>query len=188
MDKNPKTAQWLRYLMYASIVSIVEYLLNFIGLSGLIRWISPVVNGVTVYLLFMLAGVNVRYKYAAGFYAAALVGGLIGGTGLSLVASVCGIVAQYQEYHAHGELIGEKEPKLADKWNTLFGLEIVVTLVGALLGGLVVGILTASLNIDENTMALMITVLVAVLGLGLKLLYLNYLKKTIGLVDTETVM
>jgi hypothetical protein len=186
-ENRNNTTKWLQYLLYVGIAALVNSLLGILGLSGLSRWIGLAVNGVTVYLLFMLAGSNPRYKTAAIFYAIALASGFISNLILGLVRSVCGIVAQYQEYHAHGELIEEQDPKLADKWGSLFGLEIAVTFVGILLTGLVVGVLAAVTNMSEAAITPIVTVFVAVMGVGLNLLYLSYLKRTIALLETEVV-
>jgi hypothetical protein len=106
---------------------------------------------------------------------------------VSLAGSVCGIVAQYQEYHAHGELIEQRDPKLADQWNTLFGLEIALTFVGILLTGLVVGILAAVTNMSEAVITPIVTIFIAVLAAALRVLYLSYLKRTIALLENGIV-
>ena len=189
MNENRNdTVKWLRYLLYVGIAALVNSLLGFCGLSGLSRWIGLAVSGATVYLLFMLAGSNPRYKTAAICYAVALAGGLISNAIVGLAGSICGMVATYQEYHAHGELIEERDPKLADKWNTLFGLEIALTFVGILLMGLLVGLLAAATSMSEAAIVPIITIIVAVLGVGLNLLYLNYLKRTIALLESEIVV
>lgn len=188
MNENRNdTTKWLQYLLYVGIASLVNSLLGIFGLGGLSRWIGLVVNGATIYLLFMLAGSNPRYKTAAIFFAVALVSGLISNVILGLVGSICGIVAQYQEYHAHGELIEERDPKLADQWGTLFGLEILVSIVAVLLTGLVVGVLAAATNISEAAILPVATILVAALGIALNALYLSYLNRTIKLLENEFV-
>jgi hypothetical protein len=170
-----------------SIAALVNSLLGICGLESLSRWIGLAISAATVYLLFMLAGSNSRYKTAAIFYAVALAGGLIGNAIVSLAGSVCGIVAQYQEYHAHGELIEQRDPKLADQWNTLFGLEIALTFVGILLTGLVVGILAAVTNMSEAVITPIVTIFIAVLAAALRVLYLSYLKRTIALLENGIV-
>ena len=184
-ENRHDTIKWLQYLLYVGIAALVNSLLGIFGLDGLSRWIGYAISGATVYLLFMLAGSNSRYKTAAIFYAVALGTNLISSVALSLVGSICGIVAQYQQYHAHGELIEERDPKLADSWNTLFGMEIAVTFIGILLTGLFVGILAAATNLEEAVIVPIVTILVAVLGVGLSLLYLSYLKRTIQVLETE---
>lgn len=187
MNEN-NTTKWLNYLLYVAIAALVNSLLGLIGLSGLSRWIGLAISAATVYLLFMLAGSNPRYKTAAICYAVALAAGLINNAVVGLAGSVCGIVAAYQEYHAHGELIAERDPKLADKWNTLFGLEIALTFVGILLMGLLVGLLAAATSMSEAAIVPIVTIIVAVLGVALEALYLSYLKRTIALLETEAMV
>ena len=185
MTENNNTTKWLQYLLYVGIAALVNSLLGIVGLSALARWIGLAINAATVYLLFMLVGANPRYKTAAICYAVALAGGLTSNAIVGLAGSICGIVAAYQEYHAHGELIEERDPKLADKWNSLFGLELALTFVGILLMGLLAGLLVAVTNMSEATVVPIITIIVAVLGVGLNLLYLSYLKRTIALLESE---
>ena len=188
MNENVNSpVKWLQYLLYVGIASLVSSLLGIFGLSAMSRWIGLAISAATVYLLFQLAAANPRYKTAAIFYAVALAGGLISNAILGLVGSICGIVAQYQEYHAHGELIEEQDPKLADQWGTLFGLEILVSIVAVLLTGLVVGILAAATNISEAAILPVATILVAALGIALNALYLSYLNRTIKLLENEFV-
>ena len=187
-ENRNNTVQWLQYLLYVAIATLINSLLGLLGLNGLSHWVNLAISGATVYLMFMLAGSNPRYKTAAICYAVALAGGLISNAIVGLAGSICGIVATYQEYHAHGELIGERDPKLADKWNSLFGLELALTFVGVLLMGLLVGLLVAATNMSEAAVVPIITIIVAVLGVGLNLLYLSYLKRTIALLESEIVV
>ena len=185
MNEHTNTTKWLQYLYYVALVSLIITVLGIIGLSGLTRWIGLAINAATIYLLFQLTGANPRYKTSAIFYVAALAAGFINNALLGLVGSICGLVAQYQEYHAHGELIEEKDPKLADKWNSLFALELAVTFVGILLTGLLVGSLAAITKLDVAWITVIITVIIAAMGVGLSLLYLRYMKNTIALLEQE---
>ena len=166
MNEHTNTTKWLQYLYYVALVSLIVTVLGIIGLSGLTRWIGLAINAATIYLLLQLTGANPRYKTSAIFYVVALAAGFINSALLGLVGSICGLVAQYQEYHAHGELIEEKDPKLADKWNSLFGLELALTFVGILLMGLLAGLLVAVTNMSEATVVPIITIIVAVLGVS----------------------
>ena len=186
MNEHTNTTKWLQYMYYAALASLISSVLSIIGLSGLTRWITLAINAATVYLLFQLVSANPRYKTAAIFYAVALAAGLISSTILSLVGSICGIVASYQEYHAHGELIEEKDPKLADKWHSLFALELAVAGLGIVLSGLLLGTLMAITQLSEALIVSIIAVILAAMGLGLSLLYLRYMKSTIALLEQET--
>ena len=175
--------KWLRYLLYVGIAALVNSLLGIFGLSGLSQWLGLAISAATAYLLFMLAGSNPRYKTAAIFYAVALAAGFISNVILGLVGSVCGIVAQYQEYHAHGELIEEREPKLADRWNSLFWLQFALGVVVVGLTSVLVTALVMAANMDEAVVTVIAAVIAGVLGIGLSALYLSYLNRTIKLLE-----
>ena len=185
MNENRNdTAKWLQYLLYVGIAPLVNSLLGIFGLPGL-GWILFACNAAAVYLLLQLAGSNPRYKTAAIFYAVSLAGSLIGNVFLNLAISVCSIIGQYQEYHAHGELIAARDSKLSDNWNTLFGMQIALSVIAVLLTGLVAGILAALTNMSVDAVTPIVTVLVAVLSAGLRALYLVYLSRTVKLLAAE---
>ncbi len=187
-ENRNDTPKWLQYLLYVGVAALVNSLLGIFGLSGLSRWIGLAVNAATIYLLLMLAGSNPRYKTAAIFYAVALVSGFISNAILGLVGSICGIVAQYQEYDAHGELIQARDPKLADKWTGLFWLQFALSMVMVLLTSVLVAALVMATNLSEAVVAPIVTVIAAALGVGLHALYLCYLKRTIKLLENESVV
>ena len=106
---------------------------------------------------------------------------------VSLAGSVCGIVAQYQEYHAHGELISQKDPKLADKWNSLFWLELAVIVITTLLSSVLLSALVMAAGMEETAVTALVVAIVAAVTLLMKLLYLRYLNRTTKLLETEVV-
>ena len=188
-ENRTETTKWLRYLMYVGIAALVNIILvNIPSISRLTGWISLAISAATVYLLFMLAGNNPRYKTAAIFCAVALVGGLIPITIVSLACSVCGIVAQYQEYHAHSELIEAQDPKLAGQWNTLFWLEFAVSIIAVLLSSVIVTALVMAAGMEEAAVTAIVVAIVAAVTLLMKLLYLSYLNRTIRLLENEIVV
>jgi hypothetical protein len=186
-ENRTETTKWLQYLLYVGIAALVNTILvNIPIISGLTGWISLAISAATAFLLFKLTESNPRYKTAAVCYTVALIGGLIPIVIVSLACSVCSIVAQYQEYHAHGELIEEKDPKLADQWNSLFWLEFAVIIIATLLSTVLVTALVMAAGMEEAAVTAIVVAVVAAVTLLMKLLYLSYLNRTIKLVGTET--
>lgn len=189
MNENVNSpAKWLRYLLYVGIASVIEYLLGASLLGNLSRWIGYALSGASIYLLYQLMGANARYQKSVIFYGAALVVNILGFKVLSLVGSICAIVAQYLEYHAHSELVAARDPELAGKWNSLFWIQFVVELIGGLVVSMLVGIVAASGEVDSAPVIAIATVAIAFITPVLKLLYLIYLSRTIKVVETEFVV
>ena len=188
MNENANSpAMWLRYLLYAGIAAMANSLLGLFLPGKLSTWIGLAVSAATVYLLYRLISENARYKTAALCSGATLIIGVLNITVLGLAASILAIVAQYQEYHAHGELIAEKDSRLADKWGSLFWLQFGVELIVILLTAVFVGVLVAASGMDAAVVTAMVTVVAAILSVVLKVLYLSYLKRTIALLENEVV-
>ncbi len=188
MNQHTDTVKWLKYLLYVGIAALVNSLLGIFGLGGLSRWIGLALGAATLYLMFRLIGSNGRYQKAVLFSGVSLVISLLNIQLVALAGSICAIVGQYQEYLAHGELIADRDPKLAEKWSGLFWLQFGVELITVLLMGLIVGILVAAANMEAAVVTALITVIAAVLSVILKVLYLSYLKKTIALLESESVV
>ena len=188
MNEHTDIVKWLKYLRYVGIAALVHTILvNIPVMSGLTGWTSLAISAATVFLMFKLMGVNSRYKTAAVCYAVSLIGGCISMAIVSLAGSVCGIVAQYQEYHAHGELISQKDPKLADKWNSLFWLELAVIVITTLLSSVLLSALVMAAGMEETAVTALVVAIVAAVTLLMKLLYLRYLNRTTKLLETEVV-
>ncbi len=183
------TVKWLQYLLYAGFAALVNSLIGYTALlSSLTRWVGLAINAGSIYLLLQLAKANGRYRSAALFSAVSLVCGQIGGASLILVCSVCGIVAQYQEYHGHSELIGERDAKLAGKWHGLFWAQFAVGLLLGLLVSLF-GVILVAINGAGTTLTTTVTSIASsFLTLILKVLYLVYLHRTISLLENEVVV
>lgn len=185
-ENTPSPTKWLQYMLYVGIASAALTILSIFLPANLTHWIGIAANGVLTYLMFRLAPSNARYKKAGIFYAVSLGVTILGVRILGLVGDICAIVAQYQEYHAHGELIAERNPKQAEKWGSLFWLQFALSIVIVLLAGLIAGILAAVVQLDEAAVVTVTTVLIAAFGLGLKVLYLVYLKRTIQALESES--
>ena len=185
MNQNIYIVNRLRKLFYVSIAVLANTFLSII-LSGLSRWVALGLSIYCVYLMFQLKPENEHYEKAAIFYTVALVGNLISSGILALVGSVCSLVGQYQEFHGHGELIGERDPKLTDNWSSLFWLQFAVSIISTLLSSVFAAVLVASGSMDLETATAIIVVVVAIVTLLLEALYLKYLKKTITILETDS--
>lgn len=185
MNENRNdTAKWLQYLLYAGIAATVNLILNLFLPGSLFAWVGYILSAANLYLFFRLKDANPRYKTTAIFYAVPLAISVLGIQMLGLVGDICGIVAQYQEFHAHGELVEERDPKLSDKWSTLFGMQVAVSVIVVLLGSLAAGVMAAA-EMGEAVITAAVAVVGAVLVLIMKALYLSYLKRTIKALETE---
>ena len=184
-DNLNSPVRWLKYLLYVGIAAMANSLLGLFLPGKLSTWIGYAISAATIYLLFRLISDNVRYKTAALFGAGGLICRLLGLQALTLAASICAIVAQYQEYNAHGGLIADRDPKLAGKWSSLFWLQFAVELIGGVLITMVVTVLAAAGGLDATAMLAMATVAIAFISLILKVLYLVYLNRTVKLLEEE---
>lgn len=189
MNENVNSpAKWLRYLLYIGIAALIQYFLGNSLLGGLSRWIGYALSGASIYLLYQLMGTNARYQKSVIFYGVALVVSILGIKILSLVGSICTIVAQYQEYRAHGELVAARDSALAGKWNSLFWIQLVVEMIGGVVVSMIVAIVAASGEVDSAPVIAFATVAIAFISPVLKVLYLIYLSRTIKVLETESDM
>ena len=181
------TARWLKYLLYVNIAALGNTVLsNFLpGLSG---WLSPILTLLALYMMARLVPSNGRYLRVVLFTGVSVLISVLNIRQVVLAGALCSIIGQYQEFTAHGELIRERDQKLADKWGSLFWLQFAVTIISTLLGSVLAAVLVASGSVDAEALAPVITVAVALVTLLLKVLYLVYLKKTIKLLEDEVTM
>ena len=127
---------WLRSLFYIHIASLALSLVTVVWLNNPVTpWINHALSAGIVLCLLKLAPASSRYRTAAILTAAVLGCTLLSklalGTLMNLAASVLAIIAAYQELHAHGEAVEEKDPKLSRKWCALFLWQL---LIGILAG------------------------------------------------------
>ncbi len=188
MNENTNTTKWLQYLLYVGIAALVNSLLgNLSLLSGLTRWVGLVINVASFYLLFRLRDANPRYQTAAICYVVAMISIQFGSAILSLVGLVCSAVAQYQEYHGHGEMIEQRDAQLTGKWNSLFWAQFIASLLLGLAVALI-GVAVVMISGEETELTTTLTrILSTILSLVLKVLYLVYLNRTIKMLETEVV-
>ena len=180
-------AKWLRVLMYIAIAGLVN---TFIGIPSFVpsvitSWISRILMAVIVFAMFKLATANDRYK-KTGIQRAIVLALTIAtdllpsGAILTLIAGTLAIVADYQEYHGHSELIEENDHQLSGKWTGLFMWSIVV---GLLLGftSTAAGMFAAMAGIDTMKATIMIAAILAVPQYVIEIIYILYLKKMVAI-------
>lgn len=187
--KKVEAVKWLRYLWIIQTVGLAVTVLGTMVPLTLVSWAGKGVTLATAAVLFQLAAGNPRYKTAALFQAVVLACGIVAAlsgsllvSGLNLVSGVSLIVAEYQEYTAHGELIEQKDGKLASRWRALFIWKVVIELFGGVLAvfGAVIGMMMEYAAQTVLTVTLVATVAVTSV---LKILYLIFLNRTRDLLD-----
>ena len=193
MEENRNDfAKWLRVLMYIAIAGLANTL---VGIPAFIptvitSWISRILMAVMVFTMFKLAPANARYK-KAGIQRAIVLALTIAtdllhsGAILTLIAGTLAIVADYQEYHGHSELVEEKDHQLSGKWTSLFMWSIVV---GLLLGftSTAAGMFAAMTGIDTMKATIMIAAILAIPQYVIEIIYILYLKKMVAIFSEGT--
>ena len=182
-------AKWLRVLMYIAIAGLVNTFIvipSFVP-SVITSWISRILMAVMVFAMFKLATANDRYK-KAGIQRAIVLALTIAtnllhsGAILTLISGALAIVADYQEYHGHSELIEENDHQLSGKWTSLFMWSIVV---GLLLGftSTAAGMFAAMAGIDTMKATIMIAAILAIPQYVIEIIYILYLKKMVTIFE-----
>ena len=186
-------AKWLRVLMYIAIAGLVN---TFIGIPSFVpsvitSWISRILIAVMVFTMLKLAPANDRYKKTGIQLAIVLILTIATellntAAVLTLIAGILSIVAEYQEYHGHSELIEEKDHQLSGKWTRLFMWSIVV---GLILGfaSTAAGVLAAVAGVDTETAAVLIAAAMMIPEYIIDIFYILYLKKMIALFEEDKV-
>ena len=179
--------KWLRVLIYIAIARIVNTVVGipaFIS-TALTAWISRILMALMVFAMFKLAPANDRYKKTGIQLAIVLILTIATellntGAVLTLIAGILSIVAEYQEYHGHSELIEEKDHQLSGKWTSLFMWSIVV---GLLLGftSTAAGIFAGMAGIDTMKATIMIAAILAIPQYVIEIIYILYLKKMVAI-------
>ena len=143
-----------------------------------------------VFAMFQLAPANERYKKAAIQRAIVLVLSVVtdilhSGAVLTLIAVTLSIVADYQEYHGHSELIEEKDHQLSGKWKSLFMWSVIV---GLILGftSTAAGILVVMADMDTTKATILIAAILAIPQYVIEIIYILYLKKMVAILQKAT--
>lgn len=176
---------WLRYLMYIQLAGIVVTVLSAVlSLGAVLGWIGQLLTAGSVLIFFRLAAVNVRYRKAAILQGIVLAGGIISALSkrnvFTLAISICAVIAQYQEYYAHGELCEERAANLAQKWRSLFVWQLVVGFVIGFISsaGAVIGVVS---DAQPESIVNAVLIVSAAVSTVMEVIYLLYLKRTIAL-------
>ena len=185
--------KWLRVLIYIAIARIINTLVGIPAFipTALTAWISRILMAAMVFTMFKLAPANERYKKTGIQLAIVLILSiatdlLLTGAVLTLIAGILSIVAEYQEYHGHSELVEEKDHQLSGKWTSLFMWSIVV---GLLLGfvSTAAGVLATISGVDVEKAVVIIAAIVLIPEYIIDILYILYLKKMVTLFTEEKV-
>jgi len=182
-----KIIKWLRVLMYIAITSLVNSIANYFPFvsADVTTWISRGIMVAMILCMFQLSSVNRRYKTAA-ILRTIWLGTLLVGTLLHIPAtlilgtSILSVIAVYQEYHGHSELIEEMDNELSGKWNSLFIWSFIAPLLLSI--GSSVAMVTATfMNLDVAKITAITTGIMRIPQYLVDVIYLMYLKSMIGI-------
>lgn len=180
--------KWLRALVYIAIVSIVNSVISILPIipASVTTWISRGIMVAMVVCMFRMAPVNERYK-KAGILRAVWLGCMIASlvsmpSILVLAASVLSIIAVYQEYSAHSEVVADKDAKLSRNWHSLFNWSIVTGLLVGF-GSVVTALIASFAGVEITRITAIVTGILGMPQLVIEIVYLLYLKKMSAIFD-----
>ena len=179
--------KWLRILAYVAIISLINSIVGYFPFVPMpvSTWGSRGIMAATIYCMFNLSSENNRYKKAAifrtAFLGCALITSLIFGSYLlSIAASICSIVAVYQEYAAHSEVLVEKDMTLSRKWRKLFYLEFIAAVMLSLGSSVAAVILMSSeLQVNVSNISNIVILILKIPQFVIHVVRLLYLNKMI---------
>lgn len=200
MNENKKfnpgmVTKWLRVLMYIAMVSLANSIITYFPFvpAAVSTWISRGIMVAMVVCMFQLSSVNQRY-WKAGIMRAVMLGCalvtayLFGSMILTLAASIVSIIAVYQEYNAHSELVADKDEKLSGKWHSLFTWSI---LAGVLLsfGASVVAVILIAADMEGGASRIsgIAVGLLSIPQCVIDVIYILYIKKMIAIFENSEV-
>ena len=182
-------AKRIQLLIYIAIAGLINVLIGIPAFVPAIvtTCVSRVLLAVMVFTMFKLALANERYKKAAIQRAIVLALSVVtdilhSGAVLTLIAGTLSIIADYQEYHGHSELVEEKDHQLSGKWTSLFIWSIIV---GLILGftSTAAGILAVMADMDTAKATILIAALLAIPQYVIEIIYILYLKKMVAIFE-----
>ena len=180
--------KWLRVLLYIAIVSIVNSVISILPIipASVTTWISRGIMVAMVVCMFRLAPVNERYQ-KAGILRAVWLGCMIASlvflpSILVLTASILSIIAVYQEYSAHSEVVADKDAKLSRNWHSLFNWSIVTGLLVGF-GSMITALIASFAGVEITRITAVVTGILSVPQLVIEIVYLLYLKKMSAIFD-----
>ena len=197
-NKANLITKWLGVLFCIHIVSIINSAVNFLPFipAAVTTWISRGIMVAMFICMFQLVPVNDRYRKAAVYRGVMLACTLITTilfrstllmlTLLMLVSMVYSILAVYQEYSAHAELVAEKDPKLSRSWRSLFKWGILAAVLLSF-GSTVTAIVLAILEQEMGAARIsgIVNGLLRVPQLMIDVVYLLYLRKMLDIFRRE---
>ena len=189
-----KLIKWLRVLMYIAIVSLVNSIVNYVPFvpAAVSTWISRGIMIAMIICMFQLASANGRYKTAA-ILRAIWLGTLLLGTLLHISSvlvlgtSILSIIAVYQEYHGHSEVLAEKDSVLSAKWKGLFIWSFIAPVLLSI-GSTVAMVISSFMNIDMAKVTAITTGIMRIPQYVIDVIYLLYLKKMLSIFENEEVI
>ena len=186
--KSDLLAKWIRVLIYIAIVSIVNSVISILPIipASVTTWISRGIMVAMIVCMFRLAPVNERYK-KAGILRAVWLGCMIASmlflpSILILTASILSIIAVYQEYSAHSEVVADKDAKLSRNWHSLFNWSIVTGLLVGF-GSVVTALIASFAGVEITRITAIVTGILGIPQLVIEIVYLLYLKKMSAIFD-----
>lgn len=185
--------KWLRVLMYIAIASLINSVINNLPFvtSTVTTWISRGIMVAMIVCMFQLAHANERYQKAGIMRAVMLVCTLITAfvketSILTLAASILSIIAVYQEYNAHSELIADKDSRLSGKWHSLFGWSILAAVLLAF-GSTVTAMIFSFMEMDAVRLTAIIVGILSVPQTILDIVYIVYINRMIHIFGNSEV-
>lgn len=180
--------KWLQYLFYVHVAALALSLTALIPSSlAVTPWFSRLMTAGTAVCLYQLQPAGLRYRKAAILTVVALglqVLSLLMLTSLLLlVGSILTIIAAYQELYAHADVVESLDSRLAGKWRSLFGWQIVIGILSGFSSVAAVVIMVLA-NTDPNRIIQLVTGAIVLVALIPGILYLVYLRRTIQVFQT----
>lgn len=184
--------KWLRVLYLYSILSLVVSIATAVaGSSTAATLIGAAVSLAAVVACFCLGPVNERYRKAAIFFTVSLGGSLLilvvpGASLISLAASVCSIIASYQELNAHSEITASKDAGLSRKWHSLFYWQLVIGIISGVATSAAV-VIAVMADMDPEKIVYFTVLFTVLIGSVFALVRISCLKRTIALYQEESI-
>lgn len=193
-NSTEQVVKWLRVLSglaMASLANSAVSLLPFVP-TVLTSWISRAIILGMVVCMFRLPPANERYKKAAVMRAVMLlctiITAFVKGTAiLTFAASILSILAVYQEYYGHSELIVEQDSQLSRKWHSLFTWSLLAgVLVG--FGSTLTVVILSFMGMDAVRLTAIIVAFLGVPQMILDIVYIRYLKKMTKIFSADALL
>ena len=170
----------LYQLRWVALVGTLIASLPFVG--AWFGWVNTLISVVILFVIYKLSPVNDRYRKAAIFMGISIVLGVLVKTEilnmLSFVASICSLIAVYQEYCGHAEMMTGIDEKLSRSWHTLFNWNIIGGILIGAFGSITTVLAGVALVLDANIIAGIVLGIVLGFEVIIQIFYLRFLKRT----------